>query len=82
LTNEQKEVEVQKFDQACSLLSDDLDKRKKDRTYATAGFVLAGVGFTATIAAYFLTSGRSSSSAIVLPVIGPGHAGLSIGGRF
>jgi hypothetical protein len=79
----QKEAEIGKFEQACSLLGDNLDKRKKDRTYATAGFVLAGVGLAATITAYFATSRRSSpTSAVVLPVVGPGQAGLTIMGQF
>jgi hypothetical protein len=81
---EQKTVEIERFQQACSLLTDNLDKRKQDRAYATVGFVLAGVGLTATFVTYFLTSNRggSSSSAIVVPVISPGHAGLAVVGSF
>jgi hypothetical protein len=83
--------EVARIQNACSMLSNNLDVRKKDRTYATAGFVLAGVGFTATLAAYFLTSGRSSSSSgsagskvriATLPVVGPGQTGLVVLGSF
>jgi hypothetical protein len=81
---EQRAAEVQHFQQACSLLTDNLDKRKQDRTFATVGFVFAGVGLTATVAAYFLTSSKSSSpaQARVLPVIGPGQAGLAVVGSF
>ena len=81
---ENRAAEVQHFQQACALLTDNLDKRKQDRTFATVGFVFAGVGLTATIAAYFLTSGKSSSpaQARVLPVVGPGQAGLTVIGSF
>jgi hypothetical protein len=85
----ERDAEVDQFAQACSLLSDDLDKRQKDRTYAAAGFVLAGVGFVVTVAAYFLTSKSTSSSrgpssfqAVVLPVVGPGQTGLTVVGSF
>jgi hypothetical protein len=89
-TPDAKAQEAQKFEQACSLLVDDLDKRDKDRTYATAGFVLAGVGFTATLAAYFLTANKSGSTArsassphaLVLPVVGPAQSGLVVVGSF
>jgi Tfp pilus assembly protein PilF len=80
---DQKAGEIQRFQQACSLLTDNLDKSKQDRTYATVGFVLAGVGLTATFVTYFLTSNRgSSSSALVVPVVSPGHAGLAVVGSF
>jgi hypothetical protein len=86
-----RKQEVANFQNACSVLSNNMDIRKKDRTYATAGFVLAGVGLTATLAAYFLTSGRSSTPsagkaasfrAVTLPVFAPGQAGLTVIGTF
>jgi hypothetical protein len=91
VTNAQRDEEVGRIQNACNMLSNNLDVRKKDRTYATAGFVLAGVGLTATLAAYFLTSGKSSSSSsgghsslriVTLPVVGPGQAGLTVLGTF
>ncbi len=83
-TPSEQSAETQRFQQACSLLSDNTDKRKQDRIYATAGFVLAGVGLTATVAAYFLTSHGSapSTQALVVPVIGPGQTGLAVMGSF
>jgi hypothetical protein len=90
MPKDQRDAEVDAFTQACSLLSDNLDKRKKDRAYATAGFVVAGVGFVATLTAYLLTSGKGASSgrgassfqAVVLPVVGPGQTGLAVVGSF
>jgi hypothetical protein len=91
VTDAQRNEEVARLQNACSMLSHNLDLRKTDRTLATAGFVLAGVGLTATLAAYFLTSGRSSSPsgqgastvrALVLPVIGGDQAGLAVIGSF
>jgi hypothetical protein len=88
---DQRKEEVARFTNACSVLSNNTDILKKDRTYATAGFVLAGVGLTATLAAYFLTSGRSSTPstgktssfrAVTIPVVGPGQAGLTVIGTF
>jgi hypothetical protein len=90
-TEEQRKEEEDRIVNACNMLSNNLDIRKKDRTYAAAGFVLAGVGLTATLAAYFLTSGKSSSSSsgghsslriLTLPVVGPGQTGLTVLGTF
>jgi hypothetical protein len=91
VTDAQRDEEVGRIENACGMLSNNLDLRKKDRIYATAGFVLAGVGLTATLAAYFLTSGKSGSSSggagpsirvMTLPVIGPGQTGLAVIGSF
>jgi len=90
VNEETRQEEEARIVNACSMLSNNLDIRKKDRTYATAGFVLAGVGLTATLAAYFLTSGRSSSSnkaassvrLMALPVVGPGQTGFALIGSF
>jgi hypothetical protein len=91
-TEQQRVDEVARIENACSMLQNNLDVRKKDRTYATAGFVLAGVGLTATLAAYFLTSGRGSAPIsgkggppvrmLALPVVGPGQTGLAVIGSF
>ncbi len=91
VTDAQRKDEIQRLESACALLTNDLDLRKRDRTYATVGFVVAGVGLTATIAAYLLTSNKSGSSArrsatsfeaLVLPAIGPAQSGLTVVGRF
>jgi len=84
LNSADQPAEIQKFVQACSLLSDNLDKRRQDRLFATGGFALAGVGLAATLTAYLLTSNRSSTSAraLVVPVIAPGQRGLALVGRF
>jgi hypothetical protein len=90
VTDATRDEEVARLENACSMLSNNIDVRKKDRTYATAGFVLAGVGLTATLAAYFLTSSHSSSSSgnnsglrmVALPVVGPGQTGLVVIGSF
>jgi hypothetical protein len=84
LSEADKPGEVQKFTQACSLLSDDLDKHKQDRAIATGGFALAGVGLAATLTAYLLTSSRSSTSAkaLVVPVFAPSQRGLALIGTF
>ena len=76
--------ELQKFEQACSLLSDDLDKQRQDRAVAIGGFALAGVGLAATLTAYLLTSNRSSTSgqALIVPVLAQHQRGLALVGRF
>jgi hypothetical protein len=91
MTAEQTRLEeVARIENACNMLTNNIDVRKKDRTYATAGFVLAGVGLTTTLAAYFLTSGRSSSTTskgasvrfVTLPIVGPSQTGLAVIGTF
>lgn len=84
-----------RYQKACSVLQDDIDKRDTDKTIATAGFVAAGVGLATTITAY-LVSSKSSAKAtatpskvaaqapriVVVPVIGARENGLQILGRF
>ncbi|HEX9297068.1 MAG TPA: PEGA domain-containing protein [Polyangiaceae bacterium] len=72
-----------KFQDPCTILRDNLDKRDTDRTVATIGAVAAGVGFTATIAAYFLSSKSGEpSQAHVAPLLGPKQAGIAVVGSF
>jgi tetratricopeptide (TPR) repeat protein len=79
------------YSPACSQLQDNLDTRDTDKTVATVGFVVAGLGAVSTGVLYFLrtepekspsTASRSPASTIVAPVFGPGIRGLSIGGTF
>jgi hypothetical protein len=72
------------FEPACSTLRDNIDKRDLDRTVATVGLVVAGVGATATVVAYFLGSGRSDTQerTMIVPVFGPRTSGLSLAGSF
>jgi tetratricopeptide (TPR) repeat protein len=77
---------------ACSQLQDNLDTRDTDKTVATVGFVVAGLGAVSTGVLYFLrtdpdksassTASRSPANTIVAPVFGPDIRGLSIGGTF
>jgi hypothetical protein len=86
---------VAKYDKACSVLQDDMDKRDADRNLATIGIAVAGVGVATTVLGYFLTSRPSSKtassshepkaqapSATLIPVIGPQENGLQLVGRF
>jgi hypothetical protein len=73
------------FENSCSTLHDNLSKRDTDRTLATVGVVAAGVGLTATVASYFMTSNKSrinSSETVVMPVVGPKRVGLAIVSSF
>jgi len=73
------------FDDACSILSDNVAARDLDRTLATVGLVTAGVSAAATVTAYFLTSGKSTarrSSTQITPVAGPHQTGIAVIGTF
>ncbi len=77
---------------ACSQLQDNLDTRDTDKTLATVGFVVAGLGAVSTGVLYFLrtepetspstSASRSPTGTIVAPVFGPDIRGLAIGGTF
>jgi tetratricopeptide (TPR) repeat protein len=80
------------YSPACSQLQDNLDTRDTDKTVATVGFVVAGLGAVSTGVLYFLrtepekspsaTTSRFPASTVVAPVFGPDIRGLSIGGTF
>lgn len=71
------------FGAACGKLRDTMDGESAGKTLATVGFVTAGVGVAGTVVAYFLTSKKTESpTAIVTPVYGPDHAGISLTGSF
>ncbi len=87
---------VPSFEKACSVLKDDIDKRDTDKSFATAGAVVAVVGLVTTVTAYLVTSKTPSSKAstpapkvaaetpsvALVPVLGPRENGLTILGRF
>jgi hypothetical protein len=80
------------YSPACSQLQDNLDARDTDKTLATVGFVLAGVGAAGTGVLYFVrtqpgeepvTEAKAPEpTTIVAPVLGPHVQGLAIGGTF
>lgn len=71
---------------ACSQLADLTDQRDRQKNYALAGFIGAGVGAVATVATFFLwqPSSRSSGarSVRVAPVATQSTFGLGVVGRF
>jgi len=73
------------FGQPCDVLSSNVDARNLDRTLATIGIVAAGVSAAATVTAYLVSSGKSTSarsSTHVAPIAGPHQAGLAVIGTF
>jgi PEGA domain len=73
------------FEDACTTLSDNVAARDLDRTLATVGIVTAGVSAVATVAAYFLTSGKSTarrSGTQITPIAGPHQTGFAVVGTF
>jgi hypothetical protein len=73
-------VEVQS---ACSQLDEFIEQRDQARTFATIGFIAAGVGAVATVATYFLwkPSAREQQAHVqVAPLAG--GALLGVGGSF
>lgn len=87
---------VPSFQKACTVLKEDIDKRDQDKTFATVGLVVAGVGVVTTVTAYLLTSKNSPSKAgepppktasvtpgvSLVPVVGAHEHGLELIGRF
>jgi hypothetical protein len=85
-----------RFERACSVLKDDIDKRDTDKIIAAVGFATAGVGFATIVVGYLVTSKTSASKAsappskdvaqtpriMVVPVLDPHESGLHIVGRF
>jgi hypothetical protein len=89
------EAVAARYQKACGVLKDDIDRRDTDKTVATAGFVAAGVGLVTTVTAYLVSSKSSSKAAapspktaaqaprfVVVPVINAREGGLHILGRF
>jgi hypothetical protein len=73
------------FQQACDVLSSNVDSRDLDRTLATIGIVAAGISAAATVTAYFATSNKSTarrSGTHFAPIAGAHQAGLAIFGTF
>ena len=71
---------------ACSQLADLTDQRDRQKNYALAGFIGAGVGAVATVATFFLWQPSSKSSGArsvrVAPVATQSTFGLGVVGRF
>jgi hypothetical protein len=68
---------------ACDALPDLIDQRDQASTFATVGFIAAGVGAVATVATYFLWNPepeRSTARFGVAPI--PGGAALGVSGSF
>jgi hypothetical protein len=74
------------FENACNILSDNVDARDLDRTLSTIGLVTAGISAAATVTAYFVTTSNKSNPrqgrAQIAPMAGPHQAGLTVMGTF
>jgi hypothetical protein len=74
------------FNDACNVLSDNVDARDLDRTLSTVGLVAAGLSAAATVTAYFVTTPTKSNPrqgrAQIAPIAGPHQAGLAVMGTF
>jgi hypothetical protein len=78
---------VSGYGTACSVLTDDMNKRDTDRTIATVGIIAAGVSLVGTITLYFATARRGGGQAtephiVATPTVGPHQSGLAIVGSF
>ncbi len=71
------------FEAACAKLQSTLDDEQSAKNLAWVGVGFAAAGAAATTVAYFVMSKKSKApAAIVTPVYGPDHAGLSVAGAF
>lgn len=71
------------FEAACGKLQSTLDDEQSAKNLAWVGIGVAAAGVAATTVAYFVMSKKSEApTAIVAPVYGPDHAGLSLTGSF
>lgn len=71
------------FEAACGKLQSTLDDERSAKNLAWVGVGVAAAGAIGTTVAYFLTSKKSEApTAVVTPVYGPDHAGLSLAGSF
>jgi hypothetical protein len=80
-------VVVAKYNYAgpCSALQDNLNQQDNDKKLATVGWVVAGVGAVGTVGLYFLTSKKPAEAAsvpVLVPIVAPQTAGLSLSGQF
>ena len=80
-----------RYQSACNNLQSNLDANSSDKSLATVGFVLAGVGVATVVGGYFITRRTSDEDAkrttpgktfAVAPVLSPTMAGFGAGGTF